>query len=118
MSHGRLPEDPDDFFDAIFGSSISSVPIIGNLGMAYLRGYEPSISPVSAIMNNLKYMKSNIDSGDYLKAMEKASFVSAVWLQLPYSQPRRTIKGIVGLATGETTDFRRLLWSEFMLENQ
>jgi len=118
MSHGRLPEDPGDFFDAIFGSSISSVPIIGNLGMAYLRGYEPSISPVSAIMNNLKYMKSNIDSGDYLKAMEKASFVSAVWLQLPYSQPRRTIKGIVGLATGETTDFRRLLWSEFMLENQ
>lgn len=118
MSHGRLPEDPDDFFDAIFGSAVSSIPIIGNWSMAYIRGYEPSISPLSSIMNNLKYIKYNIQSEEYLKAMEKASFILAVWLQLPYSQPRRTIKGMIDLTTGETDSFRRLLWSEFMLENQ
>jgi len=117
MSHGRLPQDPDDFFDAIFGSTIASIPIIGNMSMAYLRGYEPSISPASSIMNNLKFMKSNIENEEYMKAMEKASFILAVWLQMPYAQPRRTIKGILDLMSGEAESFRRLLWSEFMLEN-
>jgi hypothetical protein len=117
MSHGRLPQDPDDFFDAIFGSLVASVPMLGNWSMAMIRGYEPSVSPAASIRNNLKYMINNIQNEEFMKASEKAAFILAVWLQLPYSQPRRTIKGIIDLVTGETDSFRRLLWSEFMLEN-
>jgi len=118
MSHGRLPEDPDDFFDAIFGSLVSSIPIAGNWGMAMVRGYDPSISPAASLRNNLKFMINDVQNEEYMEALEKSLFSIAVLTQMPYSQPRRTIKGIHDLVTGETDDFRRLLWSEFMLENQ
>lgn len=118
MSHGRLPEDWDDFIDAIFGNVIASVPILGQWGMAMVRGYEPSISPAESILNNIKWMVSNIKNEDYGKAFEKSLFLLAIWLELPYAQFKRTIDGIHDLITEETEDFRRLIWSEFSLENE
>ena len=118
MSHGRLPEDPDDFIEAIFGTFIASMPIIGNYGMAYFRGFEASVSPAEAILKNIDYTIKNIKSGEAIKAMEKSLFLLAVVAQMPYSQIRRTIKGATDLTTGRTDDLRRLIWSEYVLENQ
>ena len=53
-----------------------------------------------------------------MKAMERSLFLVAVYTGLPYAQPRRFIKGAFDLMEGETEDFRRLLWSESMLENK
>lgn len=118
MSHGRLPEDPDDFIEAIFGTMVASIPILGNWGMATLRGYDPSISPVESITDTLKQTYDNVVNEEYMAALERASFLVAVWLQLPYSQARRTIKGIIDLSNDEADDIRRLIWSESAISNE
>ena len=79
MSHGRLPEDPDDWFDAVSGNFISMIPVIGNWGMSFFRGYDPSISPAESIVNNLKYMGENIKDGDFMDAAEQGLFVASVY---------------------------------------
>ena len=117
MSHGRLPEDFDDFIDAIFGSMISSIPIVGNIGMSLARGYTPSLSPMGALTQNIQSIYTNISDGDYQAAMADSTFLLAIWLGLPYSQAKRTLSGAHDLATGETSDIRRLIWSEYMLGN-
>ncbi|MCK5613848.1 hypothetical protein KAR91_68925, partial [Candidatus Pacearchaeota archaeon] len=118
MSHGRLPQDPDDFFDAIFGNFISSIPIIGNWGMSFARGYDPSISPAESIVSNLKYMGENLKDGDFVGASVEALFVTSVYAELPFSQPKRTLTGAFDLFSGETDDLRRLIWSESALETE
>lgn len=118
MSNGRLPEDFDDLIDAIFGNVVASVPILGQWGMSMVRGYDPSISPATSLTNNTKWMISNLKNEEYGKAFTQSLFLLATWLKLPYAQPKRTITGIKDLITGETEDFRRLIWSEYSLENK
>lgn len=37
---------------------------------------------------------------------------------IPYLQPQRTLQGIIDLATGETKDLRRLIWSKSALKEE
>jgi len=116
-SHGRLPDDNDEWFDAMFGSLISSVPIIGNWGMSWFRGYDPSISPAESLTNNLKILANNIKNEEFIKSSEQALFLISIYSGMPYSQIKRTFTGTLDLINNKTTDYRRLIWSEKSLES-
>jgi len=122
VSHGfKFPEDEEEqlgaFFDAIFGSFVSSIPILGNLGMSLVRGYSPSISPLEGVIDSMKWNISKFKNEQYAKAMTD-SMINALILsgvKIPYSQIRRTIKGIIDIADYESEDYRRLIWSKSAL---
>lgn len=115
-SHGRLPKKPEEFVEAIFGTSLGSIPIAGNILLSISRGYTPSISPLEAVVDNFKEAASNIRNENYMQAADKSLFLVAVLLGLPYSQLSRIIKGGFELYDGSADDIRRLIWSGSMLE--
>ena len=49
--------------------------------------------------------------------LKYAAETAAFGFGIPWSQPYRTIKGAIDLATGKTTDPRRLVVSEFVLRS-
>ena len=118
LSHGRLPDDLEEMFDAVFGNFISSIPIIGNLFMSGVRGYDPSISPAASLLSHGNYMIKNILAGKLDKATPDILFLLAVFLKVPYSQLKRGMEGIIDLSTGDTTDLRRLILSEKAIEGK
>lgn len=116
-SHGgTLPEDPEDFIEAIFGTFIGSIPLFGNLGLSIFKGYEPSISPAESLLSNVNRAYHEIQEEGFIAGVDEAMFLLAVFSGVPYSQAKRTLKGFMDLQKGTTSDIRRLLYSGTQLK--
>jgi hypothetical protein len=118
-SHGgKWPEDEEDqltaLFDAILGSSIASVPLIGNMALSLGRGYTPSLNPADSIIESMKYSAYKWKNEEYASSVIETLVNVGILagIGFPTSQPRRTIKGILSLLDGDSDDKRRLIWSK------
>jgi len=121
-SHGGAwPDDEEEmaaaFFDAIFGSAVSAIPLIGNLVMSGVRGYSPSISPLDSMVQNIKWTHQKLVNDKQFDGMLDiiVDIAALGGRTMPFSQPNRTRKGFIDLITGESKDLRRLIWSKSAL---
>ena len=121
-SHGGFPDDEEEwgeaFFEATLGSFVASLPILGPAGMSLARGYSPALSPLTSILKQGGTAINQIGNEEYGKATINALQFSAILggRQLPLTQLKRTVAGMLRLAEGETEDYRELLWSEKSLK--
>jgi hypothetical protein len=121
-SHGGAwPDDEEEmawaWFEAIGGSFVSSIPIVGNLIMSGVRGYAPSISPLDSMVQNVKYTVRKLQNDEEFEGMLDimVNIGALTGRKIPFSQPNRTRKGLLDLLSGESTDIRRLIWSKSAL---
>ncbi|MFA5217176.1 hypothetical protein [Sulfuricurvum sp.] len=122
---GTLP-DPDDedaflqWFDALAGSAVSALPIVGNLVLSGARGYSPSISPADSVIQGLKRSLWRFKNEEYgrgaAEVLLNAGIVAGVGL--PMTQPLRTINGAIDYIDSNTDDWRRLIWSRSALNEK
>jgi len=125
ISRGRLP-NKDETGKAALTSFVNLFPIVGPLLASGLRGYGgdvPALSGIKAGGQAMNYAVKSTEnkkkSKEYKKkALGKAVESLAVSRGIPYSQPKRTLKGILDLNSGKTKDLRRLIWSESSLKEK
>jgi hypothetical protein len=121
-SHGgKWPDDDEEqwkaWLEAIAGSAISSIPLIGNFIMTDIRGFAPSLLPADAIIDSFKYSKQKFANEEYLEGSFDIMMYIAILLgaRIPANAVRRTMRGIADLNEGDTDDIRRLIWSKSAL---
>ena len=122
-SHGgKFPDEDDDervlqWIDAIAGSSIASLPIVGNLIMSKARGYSTALNPTVSVFDSLEWSLKKMGNDKVLEGATEALINVSILagVGIPYSQPRRTIKGALDIIDSETEDWRRLIWSKSAL---
>jgi len=120
LTHGgEWPDDEEKqagaFFDAIFGSIASSVPVVGNYVMSGVRGYGSSLNPVDSIVESFSYSSSRIKKGEMSGLVDMlANILILGGVQLPYNSARKGYQGLLAILDGEE-DIRRMIWSKSAL---
>jgi hypothetical protein len=112
------PDDEEEqlgwWFDALFGTIVSSVPVLGPYAMSYFRGYDPSLSPIDQVAKSVQYSYVKFQNEEYTEAgidlVGNIAILCGVGLPF-YSQIRKTVRGAIDLIEGETDDLRRLNYS-------
>lgn len=119
---GTFPEDEEDqwkaWIEMLAGSLIGGVPVIGNPLLAMLKGYKPSIGMTNSVIEGIDFGIKALQGGRTVEGIAEIAVNTAILTgrKIPYSQVRRTIKGAVDLANGDTEDWRRLIWSKSALQ--
>lgn len=112
MSKGSPPDTAKELKDAGIESGLNYIPVVGR-GMASLRkGFGFSSIPALAGFEAAGKTLIALEKGKKEKAIESGIETAATLGGVPFSQPRRFLKGAAALASGKTKDLRRLIFSE------
>jgi len=114
FSTGGKAKPKDLLLSEILGPA-NYVLILGNLIQSAKSGFSYSASPIEDIAKNLTDSMKDIIKGDILKSMETLGELALKTQGVPVNQPKRTYKGIQDMITGKTSDWRRLIWSKYSL---
>jgi len=115
LRRGRPPKSPEELVKDLAMYPISTIPLAGSPINNVMRGFE-TLSPISAIP--LTEAGRAVKAKDPKKAVVHGlKAVGAVTGKIPL-QLIRTGEGAYDLATGETDDIRRLLYSEYALKEK
>lgn len=95
ISNRRLPEEPEDFADAIKDQAINMIPLIGAAIMRERRGFgESGIGAISELTKLLARLEEIAAGKGDEKDMNAVLEALAVLLGIPTVQPKRVIKAI------------------------
>jgi hypothetical protein len=115
ISHAKFPEDKEEWLEAFTDQYISMIPFLGPMLSAKLRGsFGSQIPALSGVYKGAEAI-ADLTKGKYEKSASKFVEAGAVTAGVPFSQPRRTLRGTMDLISGKTYDLRRLIWSESSL---
>lgn len=117
MSNGRLP-DKEELVEAFSDQFISMMPFVGPMISSYRKGFRDSSVPSLSGISKATQGIGDVISGKPEKAIPKFFEAAMVAGGIPYSQPRRTLRGALDLISGRTYDLRRLIWSEWNLREK
>ena len=124
ITHGRLPDEPEDFSEAALESFLSMIPFVGGMINSLRQGYDAGLPAGLDILVKRSWLtlteaskffrtpRRRSDLPDLGKLMDNAAYVASLKMKIPYTQIRRTLAGLWDLTEGSTDDLRRLLWSE------
>jgi len=109
VSRGRPQEEPEEVAKDIASYMVAPLFVVGGFANSIINGYEIRMPMGLGIAKDMaKIATDPTDPVNYLAAAAKAKGI-------PFSQPKRTISGIIALGEGETEDVRRLIWSKYVL---
>ena len=112
ISRGRTPTAEELGKDTLMYAILPIWPV-GSMYAAAVQGYEKMSVPTGAFLDDaLKAAQSKKLSKKLRYGAQSAGRLVGV----PVNQPVRTLLGTIDLSRGDTDDFRRLLWSEWSLE--
>ena len=115
ISSGELPTEPEDITEGLVQGSLYMTPIVGPMLNAMHNGFSSSAAGADLFIGKgVKGVQAAFD-GDFGKVLDNAFYFGAAFGKLPYTQIRRTLMGAYDLSTGETDDYRRLVWSNYQL---
>jgi len=131
LSKGRIP-DKDDVKDFVAETTLNMIPIVGRMLNSARIGFDaisvPALSSIKTLGQTTNYLvkgfskkkpRQRIEPAEYrARALEKGLETIALIYGIPFSQPKRSIKGALELQAGETEDARRLIWSEGSLKQK
>lgn len=91
--------------------------LVGGALKSIIDGYGPG-TIASTMPEELARMSQNLqaEDPDWARVLEHGVTAAGATLGIPTAQPKRTIKGLIDLESGETEDIRRLIWSEAALK--
>ena len=117
ISRGRPQKDAGELITDLVMYPINAVPLAGPwLGKA-IRGWDSSSNLATVPLEEIKRLVQEIQEGDVPGiAKRTATTVGSLTGKIPH-QAIISAGGAYDLATGETKDPRRLLWSEYQLKN-
>ncbi|KKN66029.1 hypothetical protein LCGC14_0475070 [marine sediment metagenome] len=107
------PEEPKEVVQDIATYMVAPLFVVGSFASSIIQGYSNIRLPVGfGIANDMQRLaKDPTDPWKYAS-------VAAKLKGIPFSQPQRSIKGIIALGDGETEDMRRLIWSKYALRKE
>lgn len=115
--HGRLPEDPEDLTDAIADTLVGAIPLVGGIINSARSGFDGMPAAIDLfVLKPLDAVKA-LAKGDTENAIKNGMYFSAGLFKIPFTQIWRSATGALDLAEGDTDDARRLVWSNWSLEN-
>jgi len=118
IERGRLPRDWKELARDLAAYPLGGWFIVGGILRAGLSGYtEYGVAPLE-FLNSATRALGNLQKGKWEKTLYAIGQTTAMWSGIPWNQPYRTIRGALDWIKGETTDLRRLIWSEWTLKEK
>jgi len=118
IQRGRLPKDWKEIVIDLASYPLGGWFIVGGILKAGLSGYtEYGIAPLE-FLNSLTKSVADLKRGKWEKALYALGQGVSMWSGIPWNQPYRTAKGVLDFIKGETSDLRRLIWSEWTLKEE
>jgi len=114
VSRGRLPDEKEVLTDQA-GYFILPLYFFGNLVNNLLQGYGGRETLPLQVYDDIADIKEYKGWGAKIKAGLRAAGRGFGW---PLNQPIRTIEGALDLFNKKDTDYRRLIWSKYMLQKR
>ncbi len=111
ITRGRPPEDKKEVVQDISSYGVAPAFMFGQFASAIIQGYGVRMPMGLGMFEEMG--KAAKSPG---QAPKRLAGAAAQALGLPWSQPRRTVEGLIALGDGETSDARRLIWNEYALE--
>ena len=102
------PDDPKEWAKDLASFALAPAFMIGRVASAILSGYDP------ASMVGFGWAKELYDASRSKGVEAKAAHLAGAAAKaggIPWSQPKRTVKGLIELNNLDTDDPRRLIWS-------
>jgi len=117
INRGFTPPDPEDWAKDMASFAAAPLFVFGKIISAVLNGYDPSSTVGFGWAKELYDASTSTKDGefDYAGAGVHLAGAAARAGGIPWSQPKRTIKGIMELNSLDTRDPRRLIWSSYAL---
>jgi len=109
------PEDPKEVVQDLAAYGVAPVFAVGSMASGMIQGYGVRM-PIGFGM--FEEFGKAATAKDGRKVIERVIGGVAQGYGLPWSQPKRTLQGIVALGDGETSDARRLIWNEYALQKE
>jgi hypothetical protein len=116
IGRGGLPKSWKQIVVDLVTYPIASIMLVGRLINRAIRGWGGGSSIVETAPEAATRTLEAVKDKEYLKVVKNAAVTVAALKGYPAAQPIRTIEGAVDLAAGDTKDPRRLIWSEWALE--
>lgn len=117
IGRGGLPKSWKQLTVDLVTYPIATIMLLGRLINRAIKGWDNSSTIVEAGPEEAVKTVKSLLRGDIKKAVQNAAkTVGAFGGVPPTAQMSRTFTGVVDLATGDTKDPRRLIWSEWALE--
>jgi hypothetical protein len=115
IGRGGLPRNLKDVLIDLTTYPIAGLVIVGRWITAMIRGWDSGSTIAEAAPQQANRLVKAIKRGDTRDIISGAAgTIGAVTSRIP-AQPIRTVEGAIDLYTGETTDPRRLIYSEWAL---
>jgi hypothetical protein len=115
IARGRPQEEPEEVVKDAASYAVAPVFVVGGMASGLIQGYGTRM-PVG--LGVFEEMGRAYQADSPAGAARAAGNATAQVLGLPWSQPKRTLQGIIALGDGETSDARRLVWSEMALQSE
>lgn len=118
LGAGHMPTEPEELTEAMIQGALMMVPGIGPMLNAIHNGFSTLPPALDLTVKKPWQSLSAAAEGDFEKTLDNAFYFGSAFGKLPYTQVRRTLTGVYELATGETDDYRRLVWSNYQLNRE
>jgi len=117
MSKGKPPETKEELKEAAIDAGLAYIPVVGTGLNGMRKGFDFTSIPALSGGRAIGSAGMNLFKGKYKKMSYDILEAYVVSMGIPYSQPKRTIKGVSDLYAGRTKDIRRLIYSEYALKS-
>jgi hypothetical protein len=97
ISNRKLPDEPEEWTDALSDSFIAMIPVIGRSILAFKSGYKSVTPPAMSVgAEALGVVLRRASEGDELRAKDIENIIeaTAVTLGIPFTGPKRLYKAI------------------------
>ncbi len=115
ISRSRPAENAKEFAQDVGNQALSMIPIIGNtIGLGYQSYRGTSNLITTEILDKVNQVGYQMNQGKWIEALKDMPEMAGYAVGVPVGQPKRTIEGIVDLATSKSKDWMRLIYSKTM----
>lgn len=115
ISRGRLPKEPKEVIEDLAKYPLAGAFLVGSLVNNAIDNYgdygPPAFQPIVDVGIGLKALWDF----EWERGGKYGIKATAEILGIPYSQAYRTYSGLKALMEGRTDDWKRIIWSEYVL---
>jgi len=108
--------DPEDYITATLLGPFRYMLLVGTIIEAARTGFDYEFSPINTIPKKITQATRDLLQGEILEGLLNLGEVGLNVVGVPTNQPVRTVTGAADILTGKTSDWRRLIWSEWSLK--